>query len=79
MSCDQNALSVSMLHVSSLTDTSLTKYSSGHLFAKNTDYCIFIVSIIIIIGPDMRIFTGKTIFLTVSLNICFGCSKEPSQ
>ena len=69
MSYDKNAISITMLHVSSLTDTSLSKYSSGHLFAKNTGYCIFIVSIIMIIGPDMRTFTGKTIFFTVSLNM----------
>ena len=75
MSCDKNALSISMLHVSMLTDTSLSKYSSGHLFAKKYRL-LYIVSIIMIIGPDMRTFTGKTIFLTVSLNICFGVLKR---
>ena len=35
----------------------------------------------LIIGPDKHIFERKLviIFLPISLNICFGCSKEPSH
>ena len=33
------------------------------------------------IGFDYKIYDGKivNIFLSISLNICFGCSKEPSH
>ena len=33
------------------------------------------------IGPDKQIFKHKIviIFLPISLNMCFGCSKEPSH
>ena len=33
------------------------------------------------IGPDKEIYEGKIviIFLLINLNMCFGCSKEPSH
>ena len=36
---------------------------------------------VIIIAQNKQTFEGKilNIFLPISLNICFGCSKEPSQ
>ena len=46
-------------------------------------FCTFMCTIhcIVPISPDMEDFHDKILFLfiSISLNMCFGCSKEPSH